>query len=210
MSGATGRTLRIGLTGPIGCGKSTVAGWLAIRGAAVVDADRIARAVLEPGEATLARVVAAFGPAILDPAGRLDRAALASRVFADPVERRRLEAITSPAIRPRIDAAIAAAEADGAGIVVLEAIRLVEAGYAAEVDEVWLVTCDAEAQWARLAARGLPPADASARIAAQAGLMEAVGPIASRVIDTSGDPITTEASVAAALAAALETKRSSG
>jgi dephospho-CoA kinase len=203
----TDRALRIGLTGPIGCGKSTIAGWLAAAGAAVVDADRLAREILEPGEPALAAVVEAFGEDVLDEAGQLDRAALAAVVFADRRARARLEAITSPAVRPRIDAALAAAEGDGAAVVVLEAIRLVEGGYAEACDEVWLVTCDSAAQWARLEARGMDLADAEARIAAQAGLEARVRPVATRVIDASGDLAATEALVADALANARLRRR---
>ncbi len=199
--------LLIGLTGPIGCGKTTVAGWLAARGAVVVDADRLAREVLEPGEPALAALVGAFGAGILGPGGRLDRAALAARVFADPDERRRLEAITSPAVRPRIDEALVAASTSGAPVVVLEAIRLVEAGYADRCDEVWLVDCDADAQLARLLGRGMDPDDAAARIEAQRGLVERVRPFATRVVDTSGRPEEVEAAIAETLARALAAHR---
>ena len=108
--------LRIGLTGPIGCGKSTVAGWLEEQGAVTIDADQVAREVVEPGEPALAAIAAAFGPAVLRPDGSLDRAALASRVFDDAPELRRLEAIIRPAVRPRTMARIEAAEASGARI----------------------------------------------------------------------------------------------
>lgn len=201
------RPVLIGLTGPIGCGKSTITGWLAARGAAVVDADRLARAALEPGEPAFRAVVAAFGPEIVAPDGRLDRAALAERVFADPAERSRLEAITSPAVRPRIEAAIVAAAAAGTGAVVLEAIRLIESGWAERCDEVWLVTCDPAVQRVRLLGRGMAPDDAAARIAAQAGLAERVAPRATRTIEASGSLAEVEAAVGAALADALARHR---
>ena len=106
------RPVRIGLTGPIGCGKSTVAGWLGERpGVVVIDADQVAREVVEPGEPALDAVVARFGPDLLRDDGSLDRAALGRIVFADPAALRDLEAITHPAVRPRILAAIADAEA---------------------------------------------------------------------------------------------------
>jgi dephospho-CoA kinase len=203
-SGDGRRPILIGLTGPIGCGKTTVAGWLAQRGAAVVDADRLAREILEPGEAALASVIDSFGPGVLDGDGRLDRAALARVVFADPAARARLEAITSPAVRPRIEAAVAAALASGAPVVVLEAIRLVEAGYVEVCDEVWLVTCDPAEQRERLAARGMDAADLEARIASQAGLEGRARTVATRIIDTSGDRSMAEAAVVVALADALE------
>ena len=101
--------LRIGLTGGIGSGKSTVAGLLAARGAVVIDADRIAREVVEPGTPGLAAVVEAFGPEVLTPDGALDRPALAAVVFADPEARRRLDAIVHPLVRRRsaeLDAAV--------------------------------------------------------------------------------------------------------
>jgi dephospho-CoA kinase len=89
---AAGRALRIGLTGPIGCGKSTVAGWLAARGAVVVNADAVARAVTAPGEPAHEDVLARFGDAVRGPDGTLDRAALARLVFADAAGLRDLEA----------------------------------------------------------------------------------------------------------------------
>ena len=106
------------------------------------------------------------------PDGSLDRAALGRIVFADPAALRDLEAIVHPAVRPRILAAIAAAEADGAVAVVIEAIKLVEGGLAALCDEVWLVTCDPAVQRTRLVGRGTSPEDADQRIAAQAGFAE--------------------------------------
>ena len=201
------RPVRIGLTGPIGCGKSTVAGWLRELGAVVIDADRLAREVTEPGEPALAAIVARFGPGILAADGRLDRAALGRRVFADPDELRALEAITHPAIRPRLLAALDAADASGAPAVVLEAIRLVDGGYAELLDEIWLVACDEAAQRERLAGRGMDAAEADRRIAAQATLVERATLAASRVLDTSGDPAMTRASVEIAWREALAAPR---
>ena len=171
------RPLRIGITGPIGCGKSTVAGWLGERpGVVVIDADVVAREVLEPGEPALDAVVARFGSDLLRADGSLDRAALGRQVFADPVALADLEAIVHPAVRPRILAAMDRAAADGAAAVVVEAIRLVEGGLAEMCDEVWLVTCDPDVQRARLVGRGSTEADAEQRMAAQAGLAERVRP----------------------------------
>ncbi|HYN48431.1 MAG TPA: dephospho-CoA kinase [Candidatus Nanopelagicales bacterium] len=201
---AAGRALRIGLTGPIGCGKSTVAGWLAFRGAVVVDADAVARAATAPGEPAHEAVLARFGDAVRGPDGALDRAALARLVFADAAALRDLEAIVHPAVRPRILAAFEAADRAGAPAVVIEAIKLVEGGLAALCDEVWLVTCGPEAQRARLAGRGMPPADAERRIAAQAGLVARARALPRVVVvDASGDRGETEEMVAAAYAAAL-------
>ena len=198
------RPLRIGITGPIGCGKSTVAGWLGQRpGVVVIDADVVAREVLEPGEPALDAVVARFGSDLLRADGSLDRAALGRQVFADPVALADLEAIVHPAVRPRILAAMDRAADDGAAAVVVEAIRLVEGGLAEMCDEVWLVTCDPEVQRARLVGRGSTEADAEQRMAAQAGLAERVRPVATRVIDTSGDRTQTRAMVMDALAAGL-------
>jgi len=182
------RTLRIGLTGPIGCGKSTVAGWLGELGAAVVDADQVARQVTPPGSPELAAVVGAFGPTVLRGDGALDRPALARIVFADPAALARLEAIVHPAVRPRILEAIAAAEGMSRPAVVVEAIKLVEGGLASLCDEVWLVTCDPSEQLARLIARGADRADAEARIATQSDIAERLSAAATRVIETSGAP----------------------
>jgi len=201
------RALRIGLTGPIGCGKSTVAGWLAARGAVVVDADAVARAVTAPGEPAHDAVLARFGDAVRVADGTLDRAALARIVFPDAAALRDLEAIVHPAVRPRILAAIDASDRAGAPAIVIEAIKLVEGGLAALCDEVWLVTCDSAAQRARLAGRGMAPADAERRIAAQADLVERLRPHATRVLETNGAPEEAEAATAALLSAALGIRR---
>jgi dephospho-CoA kinase len=192
------------MTGPIGCGKSTILSWLAARGAVIIDADQVAREVMTPGSAVVAAIVEAFGPGVVGPddgglRGGLDRAALAALVFGDPEHLRRLEVITHPVVRERILETIRGAEAAGVPIIALEAIRLVEAGYPSMLDQVWLVTCNPAAQLERLAARGLAPADASARIAAQSGLADRVRPVATRVIDTSGSLEATEAAVEEAL-----------
>jgi dephospho-CoA kinase len=197
-------TVRIGLTGPIGCGKSTVAGWLGERpGVVVIDADQVAREVVEPGEAALEAVFERFGEELRREDGSLDRGALGRIVFADPAALRDLEAITHPAVRTRILAAIAEAEAGSAQAVVIEAIKLVEGGLATLCDEVWLVTCDPIAQRDRLVDRGLPAAEADQRIAAQAGLSERFEADATRIIDTSGKAAGTRAAVERQLDAAL-------
>jgi len=197
-----GPTVRIGLTGPIGCGKSTVAGWLAERGAVVIDADVVARDVSAPGEPAHDAVIAAFGDAVRLDGGRLDRAALARVVFADPDALLRLEAIVHPVVRLRILAMIAEADAAGAPAVVIEAIKLVEGGLATLCDEVWLVTCAPIVQRERVIARGAAVEDADRRIAAQAGLVERVRPAATRVLDTSGPLVDARSRVAAAWDAA--------
>jgi dephospho-CoA kinase len=200
-------TLTIGLTGPIGCGKSTVAHWLETRGAVAIDADEVARAVSAPGEPGHDAVIAAFGDDLRIDDGRLDRAALARIVFRDPEALRRLESILHPLVRTRILGAIDEARVASAPAVVVEAIKLVEGGLAALCDEVWLVTCAPAAQRERVIDRGLEPADADLRIATQAGLVERVRPVAARVIDTSGPLEDARARVAAAWAAAMEARR---
>jgi dephospho-CoA kinase len=204
---ATARPVRIGLTGPIGCGKSTVAGWLRERrGVAVIDADEIAREVLDPGEPALDAVIVRFGTDLLRDDGSLDRAALGRIVFGDPAALRDLEAIVHPAVRPRILAAIAAADEEDADIVIIEAIKLVEGGLAELCNEVWLITCDPEVQRERLIGRGTSGDDAAQRIAAQTGITERAGPVATLTIDSSGPPAETHASVDRALDSALQAR----
>jgi dephospho-CoA kinase len=203
-AGTAARALRIGLTGPIGCGKSTVAGWLAARGAVVVDADGFARAVTAPGEPAHEAVLAHFGDGVRAADGALDRAALARLVFADAAALRDLEAIVHPAVRPRIVAAMEEADRAGAPAVVVEAIKLVESGLAALCDEVWLVDCAPEVQRARLLGRGMVADDADRRIAAQADLRARARSVPGLfVLDASGDRGPVEDLVAAAYAAAL-------
>lgn len=203
-------TIRIGITGPIGCGKSTVARWLGELGAVVIDADVVARAVIDDDAGTLAAVLDDFGPAIQTAAGDLDRAALAKIVFADPAALSRLEAIVHPAVRRSILTSIAAAEDAASDAVAIEAIKLVEGGLANACDEVWLVTCEPDLQLDRLAARGMAAGDAVARIAAQGRIRELVEPVATRVIDTSGTLEAAKSIVETAWEAALASPRSDG
>ena len=201
-------TVRIGLTGPIACGKSTVARWLGEQpGVVVIDADEVAREVVEPGEPALEAVIARFGAALRQADGSLDRSALGRIVFADPAALRDLEAIVHPAVRPRILAAITAADAADADAVVVEAIKLVEGGLAEICDEVWLITCDPAVQRRRLLGRGSSLADAIPRIAAQTGF-DAIDLPATRIVDTSGAVAETRAIVAKRYEAAL--RRSGG
>jgi dephospho-CoA kinase len=200
-------TVRIGLTGPIGCGKSTVATWLAGAGAVVIDADEVARDVTAPGEPALEAVVARFGREYRRHDGSLDRAALGRLVFADPAALRDLEAIIHPAVRPRIEASIAAAEAAGAPIVAIEAIKLVEGGLAEVCDEVWLVVCDSAVQRERLAGRGATPEDADRRIVAQGDVADRLRPAATRIVDTSGDAAAVRERVLGLAGAAIEAAR---
>ena len=157
--------LRVGLTGGIGSGKSTVARLLAEHGAYVVDSDVLAREVVAPGTPGLAAVVEEFGPGVLDGA-ELDRAALAAIVFGDDEARARLNAI----VHPLVGAAAAeryAAAPEGA-VVVHDVPLLVEAGMVPLFDVVVVVDADEETRVRRLVERGLPEEDARARIAAQA------------------------------------------
>ncbi len=195
--------IRIGITGPIGCGKSTVAGWLGELGARVIDADIVARDVTAPGEAALAAVLAWFGDQFRRPDGSLDRPALGRLVFADPAALAALEAIVHPAVRSRVESALKEAEADAVPAVVIEAIKLVEGGLAAQCDEVWLVTCEAATQRERLLGRGETADDASQRLAAQADLADRLRGAATRVVDTSGGLDATRRLVAGAWAAAV-------
>lgn len=158
--------VKIGLTGGIGSGKSTVAALLAERGAVVVDADRLAREVVEPGTPGLTAIAEEFGPGVLTEDGALDRPALASIVFADPAARARLDAIVHPRVRAR--AAELAAAAPPGSVVVQDVPLLVETGQAGSFDLVLVVETEPETRVARLVDRGLSAADARARIASQA------------------------------------------
>jgi dephospho-CoA kinase len=185
----TRRPVRIGITGPIGCGKSTVARWLGERrGVVVLDADRIARDVLAAGTPEVEAVYARFGDALRDVHGNLDRARLGRIVFSDAAALRDLEAIVHPAVRPRIQSELEAAGAAGATAVVIEAIKLVEGGLADLCDEVWLVTCGSDVQLERLVGRGTAAGDARDRIAAQGDLTTRLRPAATHVVDASGAP----------------------
>ncbi|MCM6778800.1 dephospho-CoA kinase [Nocardia sp. CDC159] len=159
--------LRIGLTGGMGAGKSTVARLLVERGAVLVDSDVIAREVVAPGTAGLAALVEAFGPEILAADGSLDRPALAARAFADDESRAQLNSITHPLVGKRTAELIAAAPADS--IVVQDIPLLVENGLGALMNLVVVVTADVETRVRRLEEfRGVSREDALARIKAQA------------------------------------------
>jgi len=159
--------LRIGLTGGIGAGKSTVAERLRSHGAIVVDADRLAREVLAPGSPGLAAVAEEFGPQVLTADGGLDRAALAAVAFADEGRRRALEAITHPRIAARTAELFAAAAPDA--VVVHDIPLLVEKAMGPAYHLVLVVDAPEPVRVARLAAtRGMAEADALARIRAQA------------------------------------------
>jgi dephospho-CoA kinase len=188
--------LTIGITGPIGCGKSTVARWLGERaGVEVIDADHEARLVLAPETPEVEAVYRRFGATLRRSNGELDRAALGRIVFSDDAALRDLEAIVHPAVRPRILAAIERARGTGARAVAVEAIKLVESGLAELCDEVWLVTCDPVVQRDRLIGRGDAAGDAAARIETQGDLVERLRPRATRVVDAGEAPAVTHARV---------------
>ncbi len=188
---------RIGLTGGIGSGKSTVAKMLVECGAVLIDADAISRQLMEPGRAVLAETVRAFGEGILTPTGELDRAALASLVFADESARARLNAIVHPAVRAEAARQReAAVQKLGEGTVIVEDIPLLaETGQAADFDAVIVVEAQHGERLRRLVeVRGMSEADARARIAAQAS-DEQRRAIATWVIDNSGSLERTAAQV---------------
>jgi dephospho-CoA kinase len=176
--------MRVALTGGIASGKSTVAGMLTDLGALVIDSDRLAREVVEPGTAGLAEVVEAFGPQVLTDDGRLDRTALGGVVFADEAARRRLEAILHPLIRRRGEQL---ADAAPTGTLVVHDIPLlVETGQADRFDAVLVVDVPAELQVERMVRdRGWTRAQAEARIAAQASREDRLR-AATHVLDNTG------------------------
>ncbi len=178
--------LLVGLTGGIGAGKSTVAELLSARGAVIIDADQAARAVVQPGQPALTKVVERFGERILDADGRLSRGALAKVAFADEESRRDLEAITHPAINEEFSRRVA--EAPGDAIVVLDVPLLAESEQARKrpYQTVIVVEAPREVRLARLEARGVDRADAEARMAAQAD-DEQRRKLATYVVDNAGD-----------------------
>lgn len=160
--------LRIGLTGNIASGKSTVARVWARHGARIIDADLLARRAVEPGSPGLERVVAAFGTGVLDEEGALDRAELREVVFRDADARARLEAIVHPEVARLRAEEEAAAEAAGARVVVNDIPLLFEVGLEDEFDLVVLVDAPEEVRLARLVhERGLDEAEARRMIEAQ-------------------------------------------
>lgn len=178
--------LRVGLTGGIGAGKSTVAARLAEHGAVLIDADAIAREVVEPGTEGLAELAEAFGAGILTAEGTLDRAALAAKAFRDEEERRKLNAILHPRIGARTAELVAGAPPDA--IVVHDIPLLVEGGFGAGYHLVIVVDAPIPTRVRRLIeSRGMSEEDARARIGAQAG-EAARRAVADVWLDNSGFP----------------------
>ena len=185
--------LVVGLTGGIGSGKSTVSALLAALGAVVVDADRIAREVVEPGQPAYEAVVERFGPGVVAPDGTLDRPKLGEIVFADPAARKDLEAITHPAIGVRMNE-LMAAEAETDHVVILDVPLLVESGRTGMAG-ILVVDCDPEVAVRRLVEqRGMKEDDARRRMASQASREERLA-TADFVIDNSGSRADLEAAV---------------
>jgi dephospho-CoA kinase len=176
----------IGLTGGIATGKSTVAAELSSHGATVIDADALAREVVEPGTPALEEVAARFGPAVIATDGRLDRAGLGSIVFADPSARRDLERITHPRVRDLMQQRIAAALAADADLIVAEVPLLFETQSEGLYEGVMLVYAPANVQLERLMARdGIDEHAARQRLSAQIPIDEKRAR-ATWVIDNSG------------------------
>jgi dephospho-CoA kinase len=178
--------LRVGLTGGIGSGKSTVGALLAEHGAVVIDSDALAREVVAAGSPGLAAVVDVFGPEVLTAAGELDRAAMGRRVFADPAARVRLEAVIHPLVRRRAAEIEAAAPTDA--VVVHDIPLLVETGQAGSFDVVVVVDTPVELQIDRLTReRGMTAEEARSRIDAQASRGERLA-VADHVVANDSTP----------------------
>jgi len=178
------RRVRVGLTGGVASGKSTVSALLAEHGAVVVDADLLAREVVAPGTEGLAQIVAAFGDEVLTPDGGLDRPAMGAIVFADEQKRRVLEAIIHPRVRARGRELEEAAGPDA--LVVHDIPLLVETGQPANFDAVVVVDVPVEVQVERMTAlRGMSPEEAASRVAAQATREQRLA-AATHVIDNTG------------------------
>jgi dephospho-CoA kinase len=184
----------IGLTGGIGSGKSTVSAMFRALGAEVIDADQVARQVVEPGTPAVEEISRRF-PGVVDAQGRLDRAALASRIFADASERNALEAIVHPRIQEEVRRQVAQLEAAGVPVVLYDAALLIENGLQRNLEGVVLVWAPEDVQRQRLAARdGLSPAEVEARVRAQMPLA-AKRAHATWEVDNGGSLAATEAQV---------------
>ena len=192
------RPLRIGLTGGIGSGKSLVARFFADLGAAVVDADRIAREIVAPRGPAYDDVLREFGPEVARPDGAVDRKVLAARVFADAEARRRLNVLTHPHIRRRMAEEVSRLAArPNVDVIILDIPLLLETTDGRDLDGIVVVYADDEVRERRLRARdGLSDAGVRLRFAAQMPLREKVTR-ADWVIDNNGSPDRTREQVAA-------------
>jgi len=195
--------VRVGLTGGIGSGKSTVAAMFADLGAVVVDADAIARRIVEPGSPVLARLVEEFGDDILETDGTLRRGELARRAFATERSTRHLNEITHPAIRELAEVEIVEGEAASpAGVVIYEMPLLVETGQVSLVDAVIVVDVPESVQVQRAVARGLSESDVHERMKRQASRSDRIA-AADIVIDNTGELGNTQRQVERAWATVL-------
>jgi dephospho-CoA kinase len=185
--------LLVGLTGGIGTGKSTVSRMFRDLGCLIIDADILAREVVEPGEPAYAKIVAEFGRGVLDSEGRIDRKKLGAMVFASEAKRKRLEEFTHPEIRKRQAGILAELVAEGfEGIVVFDAALLVETGGARNMDRLVVVSADEATQRKRLMARdNISEQEAQRKIGSQMPLVEKVRQ-AHYVVDNSGTREETE------------------
>jgi dephospho-CoA kinase len=185
--------LLVGLTGGIATGKSTVADTLRRLGAEIIDADQLAREVVAPGEPALAEIVREFGD-VLQPDGTLDRKKLGAIVFGDTPRRKRLEAITHPAIRERFLARLRELEAVGfEGLVFFDAPVMIESGNYRNMDRLVVVLTDESTQRGRLMERdGMTAGEAARRMATQMPVADKAK-LADHVIDNTGDRAATEA-----------------
>ena len=188
-----------GLTGGISTGKSTVAGLLREAGVPVIDADRVARDVVEPGEPALAAIAARFGEGVLDDEGRLDRPALRAIVLADPEARRALEGITHPAIHARIGEELAALAETGTKLAFVEAALMVETGSYRLYQGVLVVSCDPGVQLQRLMARNQIGRDEALRWTASQLPLADKEAVADELVINDGDRSALRAAVHAAL-----------
>jgi dephospho-CoA kinase len=174
----------IGLTGNIATGKSTVAAMLAELGATLIDADKVVHQIMHPGNEVYDQIIAAFGPQVVGANGEIRRERLGRVVFGNPVELQRLEEIVHPAVGIEVRQRIARAETP---VAVIEAIKLIEAGWHHSCQALWVTTCSKELQLERLiAGRSLSTEEARQRIDAQPTQVQKID-LADVVIDTSGD-----------------------
>jgi dephospho-CoA kinase len=191
--------LRVGLTGGIASGKSTVAEMLRERNVPVLEADPLGHELLEPGQAAYEEVVRDFGKEVLDPNGKVSRSKLGGIVFADAQKRARLNQILHPRIQDVVRKWFAALDGpDAPELAVVEAALIIEAGYNKELDKVIVCWCRPEQQIERLEERGLAVEDARRRIAAQMP-MEEKRRLADEQIDCSGSIEETKRQVFAVL-----------
>jgi len=196
--------LLVGLTGGIATGKSTVSEILRRLGGVILDADLIAREVVEPGEPALAQIAAEFGREVIQADGTLDRKKLGAVIFGNPERRKRLEQLTHPAIRDRFQRRLAELETQGFdGIVFWDAPVMIESGGYKDMEKLVVVATDEATQSARLRGRdGIDGAEAERRIGSQMPVAEKAK-LADYVIDNAGDRAATEAQVREVYAALL-------